>query len=287
MPVMIGTSLAYAEGHPVHWVRFLMVLAGMVFVHAGMNLANDYYDFKSGADLGNRNRGPFSGGGPALIEKRATPGHAKVLVVFSFAVSALMGISLALAVKEVLGLLIFLMVAGFLGGYFYAAPPVQLAYRGYGELFIFLCFGPLVVLGAYAVQSSIFSWSAVWAGFPVGFLITNVLWINQFPDAESDRQAGKMTLVVKMGKARARILFYLFFAAGFAALPVLFFAGVIKAPALVALIPALLALKASLICRRHYDNAKALLPAQRYTILVHASTGILMALGLTASGFIS
>jgi len=100
--------------------------------------------------------------------------------------------------------------------YFYVEPRVRLASRGLGELLTGLCFGPLVVLGTYYVQTQEISFAAFMAGVPVGFLIANVLFINQFPDKEADQAVGKTHWVVRLGKKKAAEVFVILVSAVYA-----------------------------------------------------------------------
>ena len=113
-------------------------------------------------------------------------------------------------------------VVGLLGaalGFFYTAPPLKLiARRGLGELTIGLCFGPLVTLGTVAALSGTLDMNAFWMGLPLGLLTTGILWINQFPDYESDKATGKNNLVVTLGVSASRFGYALIMLGAFAAL---------------------------------------------------------------------
>ena len=108
-------------------------------------------------------------------------------------------------------------------GYFYTARPIRLSSRnGLGELSIFLALGPLLTLGtAFAISSeSIYLYSDavyhfLFFGIPMGLLTTNILFINQFPDAESDAKTGKNNLVVSLGKENSRWLYLIFLSLAF------------------------------------------------------------------------
>jgi 1,4-dihydroxy-2-naphthoate octaprenyltransferase len=109
---------------------------------------------------------------------------------------------------------IIAMIAVFLG-FFYTAKPLRLSARkGLGELTIFLTFGPLLTLGSMFsmsnfnidLNSSILKTIAL-IGIPLGLLTTNILFINQFPDYESDKKTGKINLVVILGKKISRWIY--------------------------------------------------------------------------------
>ncbi len=97
--------------------------------------------------------------------------------------------------------------------FFYHAGPLRLAYRGWGESAVALCYGPLIATGTNLVQRGRISMDVVLASLPLGLLIAAFLWINQFPDYRADRTAGKRNLVVRLGRERASTGFALLVAA--------------------------------------------------------------------------
>jgi len=280
IPAILGTALAYHFDGVFNLINFSLVLFGLVFAHLGVNLANDYYDFEQGADQNNNCRNQFSGGSPHLGEGREKPKLFKHLFWGSFAVAALCGLLLVIRVDQGIGPVFWLMLAGFIGGYYYTAPPLKFAYRGWGELFILLNFGVLPLLGTYYVQTHTLSIVPIIAGIPVGFLITNVLWINQFPDYHSDKESGKATLVVRMGTAKARFLYLAFLAS--AALfillgPTLFDFPMFYLVGILTLIPAVVAGR---ILFRYHQDPPNLLKGQALTIMAHFATGVGLTIGL-------
>ena len=91
----------------------------------------------------------------------------------------------------------------------YSADPIKFMSRGLGEITIFLAFGPLITWGTYYVMTDQLTWPAFFLGFPLGFLITAVIWINQFPDFQADREAQKRNLVVRLGLLSSRWIYVL------------------------------------------------------------------------------
>ncbi len=280
IPALFGTALAYHLDDVFHPLLFVLVLVGLMAAHAGVNLANDYYDFFLGVDPPNRYRSTFSGGSPFLVQGTDQPSRFLKYLIFSFALAGLCGLVLMWLVDQGIGPVFWLALAGFIGGFFYSAPPFKFSHRGLGEIFILLCFGPLPVLGAFYVQTRSLPWSAVLASVPVALLITNVIWINQFPDAESDERSGKKTLVVRLGVKRSRYLYHLINAVAYLSIILLslhdrigpwFLAGILTLP---------LSVRASFILHRQFDHPKELIPAMASTVAVQLSTGIILTLAL-------
>lgn len=279
MPALVGAAAAWGLAREFNGPDFALTLAGLVSAHLGINLFNDYHDFLQGADGANPNRNPFSGGGPALIERRIAPPKLWVMAATSLAAAAACGVVLMIRVDGGIGPVFWLMLVGGATGYFYTAPPVKLVYRGWGEAFIFLDFGVLPVLGAYYVLTGGFSWGAALASIPVAALVTNILWINQFPDAASDAAAGKETLVVRLGVSASRWVYggLLVVAAG----AIIVAPVVTRVPGAVRIaLPGLAPGAAALgILIRRYADPPRLIKAQALTIMAQLATGLLLSIG--------
>lgn len=194
VPVVLGGAVAAAHG-AFAVGPFLLSAAGVLALHLGANLVNDYYDYASGADIIRDSRTPFYGGGTILVERTLSPRQVSRAYRILFAVALLIG--LVLATSRGPGVLA-LGLAGFLCGYFYTAPPLHLSYIGLGEATIGLCFGPLTVGGAYFAQTGGVARDVLVASLPVGLLVAAIVFVNEFPDRTADGAAGKRTLVVRL-----------------------------------------------------------------------------------------
>ena len=281
VPTMLGAIFAWYEGASFDALLFLLTLVGVLFLHAGTNVVNDFFDYQSGTDRINVNRSPFNGGSPFIVEGILTPKQVYRAAMAFFAIGGIIGIILAFYVSL---LIIPLGMLGIGFGYFYTAPKVHLAARGFGEIAVGLGFGPLVVAGAYLVQTGELSWTPFIAGLPVGFLIGLVLFINQFPDAEADGAVGKTHWVVRMGLSNAAKWYAAIMSATFAVIIALWIVGVYPAMALLGLIPAAIAVRAVRIALKQHEEPRSLLPAQAMTVQIHLLVGLLISAGLVASG---
>jgi 1,4-dihydroxy-2-naphthoate octaprenyltransferase len=158
--------------------------------------------------------------------------------------------------------------------------------RGWGEILIFLAFGPLITLGTYYVMSGSLSWPAFALGCPQGFFIAGVIWINQFPDYQADREAGKRNLVVRWGPGISRYFYCIILSLPF--ISVFFLISVVGISYLIMLsfIAFPLALNAMRILWKEYLSHEGVIPAQALTIQVLIAHGLLFSLGLVLSRLI-
>lgn len=274
-PALVGAALARHDAGRIDAGLLLLAVAGAALLHLGTNVVNDYFDHRSGADGVNvRFVSPFTGGSRLIQEGRLSPRAVLAGAIVLFAAAAAVGV--ALLVRRGPVILLF-GLAGLLSGWFYTAPPVRLAHRGWGELLVGVNFGLLVTVGTYWVLTGRVTAESVVASLPLTFLVADIIIINEFQDSAADRLAGKRTLVVRLGTRRGVALYaatallaYLPIAAGAAA-------GLMPPVTLVALLPGVFALRALATARRHHAETTALAPANAATILCHLLTGICLA----------
>ena len=197
-PVLVGTALAGFAG-VFHPLRFLAALIGAVFIQVGTNLHNDYSDARRGADAEDR-LGPVRVTAGGLVPPR----QVLVATYASFGVAVLAGVYLV----AVAGWQLLLVgAASILAGIGYTGGPRPYGYEGLGEVFVFLFFGIVAVVGSFFVQVRHVDWEAFALAVPVGLLAASILVVNNLRDIDSDRRAGKRTLAVKLGRERIRTLF--------------------------------------------------------------------------------
>ncbi len=271
--VGLGASAAWHEAGLFDATVFALSMLAALLCHAGMNALNDYYDWKNGADGLNRNAlTPFSGGSRFIQKGIVSPAGTLRLGAALVMAGALTGAYLAVAVSPVLFVIGFLGVAS---GYFYSAPPLFLAGRGLGELTVGLTFGLLVVLGAYAAQTGSIGAGPAIASLPLTFLIAAILFVNEFPDFEADRAAGKRTLVVRLKPRRARWGLLIILALAYASTVAGALAGALPFGSLSVLLTAFIAIPGARCLIRNYDRARELTPAIKAMIAIHLFTGLI------------
>ncbi len=274
MPVLVGCAMAYYHTGIWNGPLFIWTLLGVVAIHAGANVANDYFDHVSGNDAANHDYvRPFTGGSRMIQKKLLTPREVLGLSAACFALGGLAGFRLFwLAGWPVL----WLGVAGIAGGFFYSAPPIKLGARGLGEPVIALLFGCLPSMGAYFVQTSRFSADLLILSLSLAVLILMVLFINEFQDYRADGAVRKRTWVVRLGRRRAACLYMALM--GLWPLPVLLMtvAGKVPAAMVLAIFPVLMAFWILPRVARCFDQPLALAPANAMTIILHLGVSLIM-----------
>lgn len=282
VPVVLGTAVAWYRTGLFDAVYFIVTLAAVAFAHLGTNLTNDYYDHRSGNDAANSKFSPFNGGSRVIQDGQIPARHILIAALLCFSVAMLLGLYLLLTTQRIA--IVLFGLTGILCGFFYTATPIRIGYHSLGELAVGFGFGPLTLMGAYWIQTFSFDMVPAMASVPVAILILLVLLINEFPDYEADKAAGKETLVVSLGPPVAvrlyeglLLLTYVFIAA-------MVVARVFPLGTLVTLVTLPLAVRAMRVSYRHYGEYPELLPANAATIALHFFIGILLSGAFIASG---
>ncbi|MDE3084339.1 MAG: 1,4-dihydroxy-2-naphthoate polyprenyltransferase [Verrucomicrobiota bacterium] len=197
-PVFVGSALAWREGE-FKAPAAAACLGFALLVQIGTNFANDYFDFIKGADTTER-VGPRRAVASGLI----SPETMRMAMRLVFAAAFFVGLTL---LRYGGWPLLVVGVLSIACGLAYTGGPWPLAYRGLGDVFVFIFFGLVAVGATFFVQAGYVSTDAIIAGAAIGALATNILLVNNYRDAETDAKAGKRTLVVRFGKSFARAQF--------------------------------------------------------------------------------
>jgi 1,4-dihydroxy-2-naphthoate octaprenyltransferase len=232
---MVVVSYFLSSTGNLSFLNSILSISGVFFLHLFSNLYNDYFDVKHGTDEANSEyfnvgeksivlRGAqISGGSRAielgLITLKNTKKLANIMLFTSMIFLIMVCYNSYLITNSFSNIKAIGLIAltASLLGYFYTAKPIRLSSRrGLGELTIFLCFGPLLTIGSAIAMSTstiVLDYQNlrdfIFIGLPLGLLTTNILFINQFPDYNSDKITGKINLVVLLGKKLSRWIFLL------------------------------------------------------------------------------
>ena len=201
VPVLVGSAIAYSD-NALNILAALVALMCSILIQIGTNFVNDLYDYLAGTDTKER-VGPKR----ALTEGLISINEMKLGISFTFGLAFILGTYLVYVstwITFVIG------IVSILAGFAYTAGPFPLAYKGLGDVFVFIFFGFVGTIGTYYVQTITVTPFVIWASIPIGALITNILVVNNYRDIEEDKIAGKNTLAVKFGREFTRLQYLIF-----------------------------------------------------------------------------
>ncbi len=271
--VFLGTAIAYRLTGHVVIVDVLLVLLGALMANVSVNLLNEYQDFTSGLDAMTV-KTPFSGGSGALLVHPEAAALTFSAAVFSFVITAAVGIyfiyvhGVALLPLGLLGLLIIGVYTNWLTRY----PLLCLIAPGLG-------LGPLMVTGTSYVLMDGYSRAAFLASLTPFFLVSELLLINQFPDVEADKQVGRRHFPITLGRGPSARIYVAFLLLSFAPIAVGVGIGLFPRMTLLGLIPLLAALPLAYQVLRKAEKSRELIPYLGMNVAVIMSIIILFALG--------
>jgi 1,4-dihydroxy-2-naphthoate octaprenyltransferase len=242
--------------------------------HIALNMTDDYYDYKQSVDrAAGHVENAYAGGSGLLTSGAITPNHMRLLFLSLYFLTCVAGVYLALMRGwPVLAFGLF----GVLSAYFYTAPPVRYAYRGFGEVSQLLNFSLVIGLGAYYVQAQGLSWEAAFAVLPLGLMMFSMITINEIPDSENDSAGQKRTLVVRFGRSAGVWLYGASGAMAYLLITISPLLGLTTLWTYLSLLTIPLFAKAFTMLRRNYRNPAAMAPANMLTIRAHNLMGILL-----------
>ncbi|MDX1871620.1 1,4-dihydroxy-2-naphthoate polyprenyltransferase [Mycolicibacterium sp. 120266] len=266
-PVLAGTGAAAALDGAVWWKALLALLVSLALI-VGVNYANDYSDGIRGTD--DVRSGPLR-----LVGSRvASPRAVLTAALVSLSVGAAAGLTLAIVSEP---WLIAVGAACIAGAWLYTGGSTPYGYRGLGEVAVFVFFGLVAVLGTQYTQALRVDWVGLAAAVAVGCLSSAVLVANNLRDIPTDRETGKITLAVRLGDARTRLLYQVLVGVAFAMTFVLMVATPWCA---VGLLAAPLAVRATGPVRRGLGG-RELIPVLRDTGLTMLVWSVAVAVALT------
>lgn len=276
--VSVGFAAAIHDGY-LNLLNLILATIGAILAHISVNVLNDYYDYKRGTDFLTV-RTPFSGGSGFLPSKLVKPDDAYKLGICSLIAGLIIGFYFIFLYP------VLLPIVGLAAIIIYTYTPFLTKIR-VTEIFPGLAFGPLMVTGAYITQLPIrvfsISFTPIAASIPVGLLVTNLLFLNEFPDYEADFKTGRRHGVIVLGRRRASKAYVLILALVYISivLPVVF--NVLPAGVLISLASIPLAIRASKEVLENYNQVEKLIPGLAKNVFIVLLTPTLMTVGLLLS----
>ncbi len=280
LPYILGSLLAQRLTGRFNLAVFLLGLLGSIFIQLSAHYSGEIYDIKEDRLAATLGKNHFSGGSQVLVKKLIPESKVKILVFAVVLLSLVIGVILQFYFKTGKWTLL-LGISGIFCGLFYSKPPLRWVSRGVGEILIAYSFGFLAVNVGYYIQTSRFDMLAVLVSLSVACAVTNIILINEYPDYQADKEAGKQNLLVRIGKEKTAFIYSLLvvcagvslFLALSQGLPMV--SGFFYSPVLiVALILASLMLKAAYLDKLLLQKMCAM------TILVNLGTSLSCIFGL-------
>lgn len=270
MPVLIGTSMAYADG-AFDLPLFAAMMLASVLIQAAVNMFNEYFDYKRGLDSVES-----VGIGGVIVRNEIEEKTVLTMAVLFFSMSILLGVYICVRTSWwVAAVGSFAMAVGYL----YSAGKSPLAYTPFGEAAAGIFMGPVIVLIAYFIQRSTVTLPAVLISIPISILVAAILLANNIRDSEGDLRKGRRTLAILWGRERAIAFLNIMFIISFLwsiglvvfqiATPwiLLVFIGIPKANRAIKLF-------------RSGSSPLEMMPAMKATSVLHTQFGILFSLGI-------
>ena len=268
--VCLGLAISWSQNQTIDMVNASLTFAGVIALHASVDLLNDYWDFKRRIDTETK-RTKFSGGTGVLPEGLLQPSEVYRAGLAFLILGAIIGGYFIF----VNGITIAIILAfAIISIYFYSTKIVN---SGLGEVFVAIK-GTMIVLGTYFVQTSQIVIEPILGGMVLGVLSSMVLFVNSFPDFEADRSSGRKTLVIMLGKKRATSALWIFPTVAYSTI----IAGVITQTlpilSLITLFSIPLLIKSGLGLKRSFDDVEKLVPVMASCVSYGRITGTLLVL---------
>ncbi len=272
--VLLGVGTATWSSGEVSILYLLLIFIGAVSAHISVNALNEYLDFTSGLDLMTE-RTPFSGGSGTLPAKPEMARSALNIGLITLSITGLIGLyflyirGLYLLPVGILGLVVISTYTIWITRY----PIFCLIAPGLG-------FGPLMVMGTHFVLTGEYSWTGFIASLVPFFLVSNLLLLNQFPDAEADQRVGRRHLPIVVGKQTSSLVYGAFLLSAY--LSIVFGVCLEYLPklTLLGLATIVIALPTFVGVFRYAEDIKKLMPYMGLNVIINIATPLLVATGL-------
>jgi 1,4-dihydroxy-2-naphthoate octaprenyltransferase len=268
--VSVGLALHWSQNGSLDYFDVILTFAGVLALHASVDLLNDYWDFKRGIDT-KTTRTKMSGGTGVLPEGLLKPSSVYRAGVVFLIIGSLIG-----SYFVIMDGILIAIILGFaiLSIYFYSTKIVD---SGLGEFFVAVK-GSMIVMGTFFIQSGEVTVESILAGIVIGTLSSLVLFIASFPDHDADKSKGRKTLVIVVGKEKAIKLFWLFPLVSYVVILIGVSVNLFPLLSLISLLSFPLMIKSGLGLQKNYDTIDDLVPFMSSTLQFSRLTGILFAL---------
>jgi len=265
--VSVGLALNWQQNSSIDLLDAILTFAGVMALHASIDLLNDFWDFKRGIDT-KTNRTKMSGGTGVLPEGLLKPSSVYRAGIGFLIIGSVIGSYFVVTDGIIIGIILGFAI---LSIYFYSTKIVD---SGLGEFFVAVK-GSMIVIGAYFIQSGQITMESILAGVVVGVLSSLVLFITSFPDHDADKSQGRKTLVIAVGKEKAAKLFWIFPLMSYFTIIIGVSANLFPVISLITFITIPLMIKSGLGLRKNFDSTENLVPFMSSTLMFSRITGAL------------
>jgi 1,4-dihydroxy-2-naphthoate octaprenyltransferase len=273
--VSLGLALSYWQTQRLDAIHAAITMAGVIALHASVDLLNDFWDYKRGIDTATK-RTKFSGGTGVLPEGLLNPSSVYRAGIAFLILGSLAGIYFITLYGWVIAVILGFAVVSI---YFYSTKIVD---SGLGEIFVGIK-GTMIVLGTMFIQTQSIELANILAGVVAGTLSSFVLYITSFPDYDADKEKGRRTLVIVLGKSRASGLFWAFPAVGYLLVIGGVFLGVFPVFCLIVFATMPLLVSAGTKIKKTIEDAERFVSVMKTTLVFSRITGALFVVGFLIS----
>ncbi len=265
--VSVGLALTWQQNSSIDLLDAILIFAGVLALHASVDLLNDFWDFKRGIDTKTK-RTKMSGGTGVLPEGLLKPSSVYRAGIVFLIIGSVIGSYFVITHGIIIGVILGFAI---LSIYFYSTKIVD---SGLGEFFVAVK-GSMIVIGTFFIQSGEITIESILGGIVVGVLSSLVLFIASFPDHDADKSKGRKSLVIAVGKEKAAKLFWIFPLISYMAIIIGVSTNLFPLVSLITLVTIPLMIKSGLGLRKNFDSIENLVPFMSSTLMFSRITGAL------------
>jgi len=273
--VSVGLAINWRQNSTVDPLDAVLTFAGVMALHASVDLLNDYWDYKRGIDTATK-RTKMSGGTGVLPEGLLKPSSVYRAGIGFLILGSVIGFYFVLTDGIIIAVILSFAI---LSIYFYSTKIVD---SGLAEFFVAVK-GTMIVLGTFFIQSNQITLESILAGIVVGVLSSLVLFIASFPDHDADKSKGRKTLVITVGKKNATYLFWIFPTISYSLIILGISIGIFPILSFVTLFSIPLVIKAGLGLKKNFNSVDELVPFMSSALMFSRITGALFVLSFLPS----
>ena len=269
--VSLGLSLTWWNSGSIDIFQAILTMSGVIALHASVDLLNDYWDFKRGIDTKTK-RTSMSGGTGVLPDGLLKPKSVYNAGILFLVIGGLIGGYFVVLHGVVIGVILTFAIISI---YFYSTKIVN---WGLAEIFVAIK-GTLIVMGTYYIQNSDLTDISIMSGIVVGSLSSLVLFVTSFPDHDADKEKGRRTLVILLGRKNATSIYYIFPIVSYGVIIGCVIMSMIPVFCLISLVAIPVAIKSIKNLKSSVSSEENIIPAMSSTLLFSRLAGTLFVIG--------